>query len=194
MIPSIHACAGRLLLTGALIALPTLMHAGSTKSGVQAPLKVLGWVENVYLVEPGFEVKAKLDSGARTSSLDVRIIKKFRQYGKRWVRFAVRHPETGKETVMVRERERTIGIVQHEGETDVRPTVKIEVCFAGARRRIEVSLTDRSNFEYPMLLGRRALRKVALIHPGQTFLASEPCGAHSAGNAAPKEPAGDDAP
>lgn len=138
-------------------------------------LRILGWVEYVHLIEPGFELKAKLDTGARTSSLDARIIKKFRQYGKRWVRFAVRHPETGEETVLVRERERTIGIVQHEGENDVRPTVIMAVCLAGKTREIEVSLVDRSRFEYPMLVGRRALKRFALIDSGETFLSEPDC-------------------
>lgn len=138
-------------------------------------LQILGWVENVYLVEPGFEVKAKLDTGAQTSSLDARIIKKFRQYGKRWVRFAVDNPETGEEVVLVRERQRTIGIVQHEGENDVRPTVLIEACIAGIERKIEVSLTDRSSFTYPLLLGRRSLEHIAIVHPGESFLSESRC-------------------
>ncbi|NNE06597.1 MAG: ATP-dependent zinc protease [Xanthomonadales bacterium] len=138
-------------------------------------LKILGWVENAYLIEPDFELKAKLDTGALTSSLDARIIKKFRQYGKRWVRFAVRNPDTGEETVLVRERERTIGIVQHEGDNEIRPTVKMAVCIAGIEQLIEVSLVNRSRFKYPLLLGRRTLENIAIIHPGETFMAESKC-------------------
>ena len=138
-------------------------------------LQLLGWVENAYLVAPEIELRAKLDTGANTSSLDARIIKRFRQWGRRWVRFAVRDPETGEEIVMVRERARTIGIVQHEGDNDVRPTVQVEVCIAGLRRDIEVSLVDRGNFNYPLLLGRRALQHFAIVHPGETFIAAETC-------------------
>lgn len=140
-------------------------------------LQILGWIENAYLIEPEFELKAKLDTGALTSSLDARIIKKFRQYGKRWVRFAVRNPRTGEETVLVRERERTIGIVQHEGENEIRPTVKMAVCIAGIERLIEVSLVDRSRFKYPLLLGRRTLDDIAIVHPGETFMAESKCNA-----------------
>ena len=42
-------------------------------------LKILGWVENAQLPDPGLEIKAKLDTGAETSSLDARILKKFRK-------------------------------------------------------------------------------------------------------------------
>ena len=138
-------------------------------------LELLGWVENAYLVAPNFELRAKLDTGARTSSLDARIIKRFRQWGRRWVRFVVTDPETGEETVMVRERKRTIGIVQHEGDNEVRPTVNVEICIAGMQREIEVSLVDRSNFIYPLLLGRRALKEFAIVDSGETFLANETC-------------------
>ncbi len=137
--------------------------------------QLLGWVENAYLVAPDIELRAKLDTGANTSSLDARVIKRFRQWGRRWVRFAVKHPETGEEIVMVRERVRTIGIVQHEGANDVRPTVKVELCLAGRQHDIEVSLVDRGNFNYPLLLGRRALEQFAIVHPGETFLAEATC-------------------
>jgi hypothetical protein len=138
-------------------------------------LAILGWVENVTLSGPGLELEAKLDSGAETSSLDARIIKKFRKSGKRWVRFAITDPGTGREYVLVRERVRTIGVVQHEGTNQVRPTVMIRICIADHLIDIEVSLVDRSEFSYPLLLGRSALESFALIDPGNTFLMSPRC-------------------
>jgi len=138
-------------------------------------LAILGWVENVILWGPGVELEAKLDTGAETSSLDARIIKKFRKSGKRWVRFAITDPDTGREFVLVRERVRTIGVVQHEGTNQVRPTVMIRICMADSLLDIEVSLIDRSEFSYPLLLGRRALESFALVDPDNTFLSSPRC-------------------
>lgn len=138
-------------------------------------LLILGWVETVILVETGYELSAKLDSGAATSSLGARIIKKFRKGGKRWVRFAVTDPASGEEQVLVRERVRTIGIRQHVGENQVRPTVMMQVCVAGRLLDIEVSLTDRSEFNYPLLLGRSALASFALVDSGETFLGTAEC-------------------
>lgn len=138
-------------------------------------LVILGWVERVHLVDPGFTLKAKLDSGAETSSLDARIIKKFRKDGKRWVRFALTDPSTGEEQVLVRERIRTIGVVQHEGGNQVRPTVMLQACIADRLLDIEVSLVDRSEFTYRLLLGRRALRSFALIDTGNTYLTRPQC-------------------
>jgi len=127
------------------------------------------------LVEPGFRLRAKLDSGAETSSLDARIIKRFRKGGKRWVRFAVTNPRTGEEHVLVRERVRTIGVVQHDGVNQVRPTVRVQMCVSDRLLDVEVSLVDRGEFTYRLLLGRTALESFALIDPGNTFLSRPQC-------------------
>lgn len=138
-------------------------------------LLILGWVESVQLIGPGLTLEAKLDTGAATSSLDARIVKKFRKGGKRWVRFGILDPRTGEEVMLVRERVRTIGVVQHEGENQVRPTVMMRMCVAGELLEVEVSLVDRSQFSYPLLLGRSALEKFALVDPGGIHLSEPGC-------------------
>jgi hypothetical protein len=70
---------------------------------------------------------------------------------------------------------RTIGVVQHDGSTQRRPVVEMEVCIAGRVVRTEVSLIDRSEFNYPLLLGRNALQTFALVDPGETFLSEPVC-------------------
>jgi hypothetical protein len=144
-------------------------------------LKILGWVENAYLPGPGFGLKAKLDTGAETSSLDARILKKFRKEGKRWVRFSVLDRDSGKEILMVRERIRTIGVVQHDGGRQTRPVVMLEVCIASQLFETEVSLIDRSEFNYPLLLGRSALASFALVDAGNSFLSQPDCESASKG-------------
>jgi hypothetical protein len=138
-------------------------------------LIILGWAETALLTDAGFTLQAKLDTGAGTSSLDARIIKRFRQGGKRWVRFGVTNPKTGEEHVLVRERVRTIGVVQHEGVNQVRPTVLLHVCVADRLLDVEVSLVDRGEFSYRLLLGRSALESFALIDPANTFLSRPQC-------------------
>jgi hypothetical protein len=155
-----------------------LLGLGAAAAWAETPpreLIILGWVENVWLIDPGFTLRAKLDSGAATSSLDARIIKKFRKDGERWVRFAVVHPRTGEERVLVRKRVRTIGVVQHEGINQVRPTVMLKACVANHLVDIEVSLVDRGEFSYRLLLGRSALQSFALIDPANTFLSRPQC-------------------
>ena len=164
-----------ILFQAGLSALLMLAAATAAAGAGTRDLMILGWVESVYLTEPGLELKAKLDSGAETSSLDARIIKRFRQGGKRWVRFALTDPASGEEFVLVRERIRTIGVVQHDGSNQVRPTVMLQVCVADRLIDIEVSLVDRSEFTYRLLLGRRALKSFALIDPGNTHLTKPQC-------------------
>jgi hypothetical protein len=146
-------------------------------------VEILGWVENVRLIDPDIELKAKLDSGAETTSLDARIIKKFRQNGRRWVRFSVRDRVTEKSFVIVRERVRTIGVVQHDGSRQTRPVVEMKICLAGRLMKTEVSLVDRSEFNYPVLLGRNSLAGIALIDSGDTFLSSPECDKDPGGSA-----------
>jgi hypothetical protein len=141
----------------------------------EGDLEILGWVENARLTDPAIALKAKLDTGAETSSLDAEVIKKFRQDGRRWVRFRVSDRDTGEEFIIVRERVRTIGVVQHDGSRQTRPVVEMELCIAGRLMRTEVSLIDRREFIYPLLLGRSALESFALIDPGSTFLSEPVC-------------------
>ncbi|HKJ16624.1 MAG TPA: RimK/LysX family protein [Xanthomonadales bacterium] len=138
-------------------------------------LEILGWVENAWLHDPEMKIKAKLDTGAETSSLDAEIVKKFRKDGKRWVRFTVTDRESNEEYLLVRERVRTIGVVQHDGSRQVRPVVSINMCIAGRSLETEVSLVDRGEFIYPLLLGRNALDSFALIDPANTFLGGSEC-------------------
>jgi hypothetical protein len=153
----------------ALLMLPVCAGANSSE------LQVLGWVENARLPDPGIELKAKLDTGAETSSLDSRVVKKFRKEGKRWVRFAVTDRESGEEFVLVRERVRTIGVIQHDGSKQTRPVVMMQICIAGNLLETEVSLIDRSEFIYPLLVGRAALATFALVDSSETFLGQSRC-------------------
>jgi hypothetical protein len=138
-------------------------------------LQILGWVENAFLPGPEMAIEAKLDSGAETSSLDARIIKKFRKGGKRWIRFAVIDRDSDEEIILVQERVRTIAVVQHDGSRQTRPVVLLDLCIGGHQLETEVSLIDRSEFNYPLLLGRSALASFALIDPGGVFLAERGC-------------------
>ena len=155
-----------------------LVFASET-TAANRDLEILGWVEQVSLLKPRIELKAKLDTGAETSSLDARVIKKFRKDGKRWIRFRFMDREKGKEYVIVRERVRTIGVVQHDGSSQTRPVVVMELCLAGRVLKTEVSLIDRSEFIYPLLLGRSAIESFALVDPANTYLSSPDCGSEA---------------
>ena len=168
--------AGFALVTGVLFSFPGGI---ASLQAVGRDLEIVGWVERVRLIDPDINLKAKLDTGAETSSLDVEVVKKFRKEEKRWVRFRLIDPETGEEHIIVRERLRTVYIVRHDGARQPRPVVRMEICIAGRVLETEVSLIDRSEFTYPLLLGRKSLASFALIDPGNTYLSRPDCGLHS---------------
>ncbi|MCG2633808.1 MAG: RimK/LysX family protein, partial [Gammaproteobacteria bacterium] len=135
---------------------------------------------------PRHEVTAKLDSGARTSSINARNIDAFERKGKPWVKFelVLRDKEDHLEAVaMERPVTRYVRIKEHDGNHDRRTVVELEFCFVGRWHRAQFSLIDRSEFNYPILLGRRFLAGTAVIDPGETFLTDPGCEASVAADA-----------
>ena len=158
-----------------------LVAAGSFATAAQADSderQRMGWVEKV-LIEPGaIPLKAKLDTGAKTSSLHAKDIEIFKKDGDNWVRFRLEVEDTdGKDhdVVLERRRVRRVRIKEHEGEYDRRPVVRMSFCIAGERRSAQFTLADRSRFIYPVLLGRRFLEDHALVDAGATFLTQARC-------------------
>ena len=145
----------------------------------EVPGKVIaGWVERISLPELPITVKAKLDSGAKTSSLHATDIEIFKRDDQRWVRFTVALENAAGETIQQtfeKPRKRRVSIKEHEGDNDSRPVVLMNVCFDGRLHAVQFTLADRSRFIYPVLLGRRFLQKVAVIDPDETYLTQSTC-------------------
>ena len=137
--------------------------------------QIAGWVENVRLEDSTLLVKAKLDSGAATSSLDVRYTRLFKLNRQRMVRFEIEDPETEQRVTFERPVVRMVRIKQHGGGYLRRPVVLMRVCLGTNAHEVEMSLADRSNFVYSMLLGRSALQNIAIIDPAETYLISPEC-------------------
>lgn len=154
----------------AILALMVFVPQVSATNDVEVnAVDIFGWVERVELLDGKFDMKAKLDTGAATSSLDATGIEQFRKDGERWVRFTVTGPETGDTVVLERPLVRNVRIVRHNGAHQRRAVVQLPICLGKHRREVEFSLIDRSNFIYPVLLGRSALDDVALIDSASTF-------------------------
>ena len=165
----------RLLLTAALLGLCSLALADSAKP-------VFGWVEKVTLEPWGVEVKAKLDTGALTSSLHAKNIQIFKKDGHHWVRFTVNviDKATGKEVEKTYERPRYRRVlVRGAGGADHRPVVMMNVCVGNSVHREQFTLQDRSDMIYPMLIGRRTLQHLGLVDVSQTFGHPPICDAHA---------------
>jgi hypothetical protein len=131
---------------------------------------VLGWVEWIEVEPEGIRMKAKLDSGADTSSINAMNLRRFRRDGQRWARFEIFNPATGERVRMERPLSRTVRIVKHGEDRDRRPVVELEVRLGALHHKTEFTLIDRSSFSYQVLIGRSYLRGYALIDPDRTFL------------------------
>ncbi len=145
-------------------------------SNRDASLTVFGWIEKVILSpELQWQLDAKLDTGADTSSLDATGMRRVRYKGKSYVRFSIQNPETGDMVSLRRPYVRTVRIRQHNGDHQRRRVVLMTVCLGSEQRTIEVTLADRGVFDYPMLLGRSALAGMALVYPMKTYTANPQC-------------------
>lgn len=144
---------------------------------------ISGWVEKVVMLPSRTRVSAKLDSGARTSSIHAEEIERFEKEGEPWVRFTL---VLGSERDGVQRIpseapiDRKVRIKQHDDPPESRPVVELDFCMAGQRRRAQFSLVDREAFIYPVLLGRRFLAGHFVIDPDATFLTSAGCGPEDA--------------
>lgn len=160
-------------------ALATVLGMVLLASAAQADEdKVFGWVEKA-IVEPwGVEVKAKLDSGALTSSLDARDIERFKRDGERWVRFRLKLEDEESGEVFSERLElplyRSLRL-RGAGGTDRRPVVLMKVCLGDTVYEEQFSLRDRGDMNYPLLLGRRTIGHLGLLDVRDTFLSEPVC-------------------
>lgn len=132
-------------------------------------LPSVGWRELVHLPELGLPpIPAKIDTGARTSSLHGEVIEDFERDGERYVRFAMDWDDTRHicEAVHVDIR----GITSSNGETQRRYVIKTPMRIGEVEFRAEISLADRSDMKFPMLVGRSSLRRRFVVNSGYSWL------------------------
>ena len=135
---------------------------------------IVGYVENISVTGTDFEVKAKLDTGATTTSINASIIEQSEPDAARkdrYVIFAIK-TKNGLSPPIRKKIDRWVRIKKKTGGYVRRPTVKMEFCIAGRMVEEEVNLADRDTFIYDLLIGRNMLAKGNLIvDPSLTFTA-----------------------
>ena len=133
-----------------------------------------GWIEKVHIYPGDLVMNAKLDTGAKTSSIHAEDVTRFEREGKPWVRFTV-IDEHGKSKVLEREVHRIVKIKRHKREPAERPVIFLGICLGDTYRKTEVNLADRSNYEYELLIGRRFMDEHFAIDPSSKFLLHTNC-------------------
>jgi hypothetical protein len=131
---------------------------------------VMGWLETVFLLPMNLHATAKLDTGAKTSSVHASKIEHFDRDGTPWVRFEFVTSEGGAATKIERPLVRKAVIKERLSRSSTREVVLLTICKNGKDYETEFTLNDRSNFNYPMLLGRSFLAGIALVDSSETFL------------------------
>lgn len=139
-------------------------------------LPAIGWREWLALPALGiWAIKAKIDTGARSSALHAFDIERFDRDNQPMVRFKVHPFQRSNDNVIVAEAplagER---FVRNSGGIEtLRPVIITEVELAGERWPIELTLTPRDAMGFRMLLGREAVRRRYLVDPGRSYLAGK---------------------
>lgn len=136
----------------------------------------IGWREWVRL--PTFHIaaiKAKVDTGARTSSLHAFDVETYRHRGAERVRFTVHPMQRDTRTTMKGEAE----LIEHRlvrsstGRQTRRPVIVTTIELFGYDWEIELTLINRDAMGFRMLLGREAIRGRFIVDPGRSFLAGK---------------------
>jgi hypothetical protein len=137
---------------------------------------VIGWREWVLLPDLlDLPIKAKIDSGARTSAIHSFGTRRFSERGAPWVEFALhpvqrrRRPEIACTAAIKDER----WVRSSNGEAEKRIVIETLARLGPVDWPIELTLTDRDVMGFRMLLGREAIRRRFLIDPGRSFRQSQ---------------------
>ena len=134
-------------------------------------LPVVGWRELVHLPELGLSgIPAKIDTGARTSSLHATVLEEFERDGEKYVRFAVDFPQQKVRQVCEAVHVDIRGITSSNGETQYRYVIKTPLKIGDEKFRAEISLANRSDMKFPMLIGRSSLRRRFVVDSGYSWL------------------------
>lgn len=149
----------------------------SRKPQTSKPKPLIGWREWVGLPDLGVaHIKAKIDTGARSSSLHAFDTEEFEREGQQWVRFHVLPRQKCEETrlwteALIHEHR---DIRSSNGQMSSRPVIRTRVLLHGRKFRIDLTLADRSEMGFRMLLGREAVRRRFVIDPGHSYLGGVP--------------------
>ena len=154
-----------MVLAGAMVA-NAFAHDGAKLAA--------GWVERALLFPGGLAVRAKLDTGAKTSSINAVDEKLYERDGRRWVRFTLT-THKGQTILLERPVVRTATIKRHFGRNQQRPVINLDICIGSVRKTVEVNLVDRTGLNYQLLVGRNFLKDTLLVDPGHTYLLSPDC-------------------
>jgi hypothetical protein len=155
---------GRLLLLCLVVAITAPVSAR----------ELVGWAE-VAVIHPGnLSIRAKIDTGARTSSLNCKCHDIYEKDGEQWLRFSVDSHDATR-LWLDRKVHRFAKIKRHFGGVQERPVIMLGICLGGVYRETEVNMIDRSGLDFPLLVGRQFLEEKFLVDAGMQYINPPHC-------------------
>jgi len=153
------------------------MKSSERQTKTSRDLPVIGWREWLALPDFGIAaVKAKVDTGARSSALHAHGLRFEMRDGVEIALFEI-HPVQRKSTpslsveAVVVDRRR---ITSSGGQQEIRPVIIAQVELMERKWPIELTLTKRDAMGFRMLLGRQAVRRRFVVNPGRSYLGGRP--------------------
>lgn len=134
---------------------------------------VVGWREWLSLPELGIQaIKAKVDTGARTSALHAFFVEPFDRNNEKWVRFSLHPEQNNNERVIECEsliRDQRM-VTDSGGHKERRYVIETLVSLGPKSWKAEMTLTDRDSMKFRMLLGRTALSNEFYVDPSASYV------------------------
>lgn len=147
------------------------------KKSKKHTLPVIGWREWVSLPDLGVEtIKVKVDTGARSSSLHAFNLNFFERNQSEWVRFQI-HPVQRKTKISVTTEAKILefrSIRSSSGIASTRPVIITNITLLGVTWPVELTLSNRDEMGFRMLLGREAFRRKFLVDAGRSYYGGNP--------------------
>ncbi|MEJ2532776.1 MAG: RimK/LysX family protein [Halioglobus sp.] len=145
-----------------VVTVPAELPPMATTAG-KMHLPIVGAVEWATVEPVNLALEARIDTGAETSAIHAEDIQMVEKDGKRYVRFNLVNPEN-KEKIGMEERvRRKVLIKQPDAEPDRRYVVELWISLGELRSLVEVTLSDRLDYEYPLLIGRNFLVDAVIV-------------------------------
>lgn len=140
--------------------------------------QIIGWREWVTLPELGIpRLKAKIDTGARTSAIHAFKLEPYRKAGKRKIKFLIHPVQHDNKTII--ECDSVVSdirwVTDSGGHREKRYVIVTTLLLANFSHDIEVTLTNRDTMRFRMLIGRSGLKPYFIVNPARSFLAAGSC-------------------